>query len=136
NDRSTFDDEVISISRRINKNDANNFVNVIWGDGFGNPILSKEIKNGSSVFHFYSRFNPEWNGLPWSPQFPELLFSLILDRNKKDNYEFDRRIIHEKQMEPILANNQDHQTDKFTKTTDLSHMLWVLSFVTFFIESL
>jgi hypothetical protein len=49
----------------------------IWKDGFGRPILSLETSSGRRIFHFFSHFDPAWNGLVWSPRFPVLLQDLL-----------------------------------------------------------
>jgi hypothetical protein len=57
----------------------------IWKDGYGRALLAMEKKSkgnratGCRIFHFFSRFDPAWNGLVWSPSFPLLLQQLIYD---------------------------------------------------------
>jgi hypothetical protein len=36
-----------------------------------------ETSSGRRIFHFFSHFDPAWNGLVWSPRFPVLLQELL-----------------------------------------------------------
>lgn len=124
----------VSISKKIFHNDANNLEETIWQDGFGNVVLSKEVKNAVAVFHFCSRFDPEWNGLPWNAEFPKLLFELILKEEKDNAVYHDKRIIDKKQRQVAVADKGNPIKDKVTETRELSHIFWILAFVIFVIE--
>lgn len=50
----------------------------IWTTAAGEPVLAQQTESGRTTYRFASRFRPDWNGLAWSPAFPELLFDLIL----------------------------------------------------------
>jgi hypothetical protein len=70
--------EAIILKKRIplTERSKNNFA--IWEDGFGQPLLDQEITNKVKLYHFYSRFNPEWNGLVWNEDFAKILIPLII----------------------------------------------------------
>ncbi|HEY9196141.1 MAG TPA: BatA domain-containing protein, partial [Mucilaginibacter sp.] len=53
-------------------------VPVLWNDGYGNPLLTKAAGENTTIFQFYSRFNPKWNNLVWSDEFPEILINSLL----------------------------------------------------------
>ncbi|HQS51544.1 MAG TPA: BatA domain-containing protein, partial [Daejeonella sp.] len=61
--------EEIALRKRIPiaERSKNNYA--VWEDGFGQPLLDLEITNRVKLYHFYSRFNPEWNGLVWNEDF-------------------------------------------------------------------
>jgi len=81
----------------------------IWKDGFGRPILSLEQASGNRIFHFYSHFDPEWNGLVWSPRFPILLEELMMgpasaagqvSADSAASIALDRRVLDPEQIQP------------------------------------
>lgn len=69
----------------------------IWVDGFGRPVLGLEETAGARRYHFFSHFNPAWNGLVWSADFPFYLQTLLFE--KEDNTH-DRRVIDPAQVSP------------------------------------
>ncbi|MEN0052173.1 MAG: BatA domain-containing protein [Mucilaginibacter sp.] len=116
----------------IHKNEA-----LIWHDGFGKPVLSQTKTYKPDTYHFYSRFNPTWNDLVWSDEFPKLIFKLIIDKNGSiENSQYDRRVMDQEQLmphyEPIVNNNKP--TDQIKQQTDLSHYCWFALVVIFMIE--
>jgi hypothetical protein len=46
----------------------------IWEDGFGQPVLQK-MPNGAYLLN--THFHPDWNGLVWSPAFPQIMLSVL-----------------------------------------------------------
>jgi hypothetical protein len=136
-DVSTTNQEGVLINKVIVHNTANDG-KIIWQDGFGSSVLSEEAKNNTRVFHFYSRLNPDWSDLPWSEEFPKLMFSLIF---RNENYQGvpynDRRIIDKNQIAPYRkARNANTSKDKFIKNADLTHIFWLACFVILFLERL
>lgn len=129
--------EAILISKVIVHNTLND-TKILWQDGFGNSLLTEEVKNNTNFFHFYSRLDPEWSDLPWSEEFPKLMFKLIFsNENYKALSYNDKRIIDENQIQPYRkARNATTIKDKFTIKKDLTHIFWLASFVIFFFERL
>lgn len=105
--------------------------NAVWTDGFGNSVLTRE-QNSTIIYHFYSRFNPTWNDLVWSDEFPKWLLELTQSaiQNIGTN---ERRILSDAQLQPtFIADNSKTQIQP-TNYTDLTHYLWlalVLLFIT------
>jgi hypothetical protein len=74
----------------------------IWRDGYGRGVL---VRGGNS-YEFYSRLNPEWNGLVWSDVFPEWLERLFWDRGRVGSRDRrvvsrDRRVLDAGQIMPL-----------------------------------
>ena len=77
----------------------------VWKDGFGKSLLNLEERDGKKIFHFYSRFDPAWNGLVWSPRFPATMGSLLLEDGSFPGAAFvnagdDRRVLDPQQVLP------------------------------------
>lgn len=106
--------------------------NPVWTDGYGNPVLSK----ADSIYHFYSRFNPSWNDLVWSDQFPKLLLKLMADKtNDEQTARYDRRVMDQQQLQPVIGSSTKNTTAaSITEQTDLSRYCWLALVVTFLAE--
>jgi hypothetical protein len=104
----------------------------IWQDGFGNPLLSVE-DGKTNVFHFYSRFIPSWNGLPWSSNFPQLILSLLVNDDSALQTQ-DNRMIDAKQMLPYLVKEKDGAKKIVSPAVDISNFIWLLAAVIFLLE--
>jgi len=106
---------------------------VIWHDGFGNAILTKGSQG--HVYHFYSRFNPSWNDLVWSAQFPQNILALIAPEdgflNKSIN---DLRSLDINQMIPAKGSGINDSRLNDLQNTDITHYFWLLLTVIFFLE--
>jgi hypothetical protein len=59
-----------------------------WTDSYGEPLLAKDL--------LYTHFNPAWNELPWSGEFPEKLLELMLPAAAGKQH--DRRRIDARQL--------------------------------------
>ncbi len=106
--------------------------NALWTDGFGNPILS--IEQGKTVnYHFYNRFNPAWNDLVWSDDFPKWLLELTA-QYPKDTGNHDRRIISAQQSQPTYINASDEIIAPQTQQISLVKYLWLILALVFIIE--
>ncbi len=134
-----FANEKIPLYRRIQpKSDTGA---IVWTDGYGNPLLTKEIIDQKTVYGFYSRFDPEWNNLVWSEQFVPWLMPIILHL-EPDYGKFgfitkmeDRRTIAVAQMQPARSQSVNNQSVKITTaSTDLNPILWVMAFILFVTE--
>lgn len=77
----------------------------IWKDGFGRSLLTLEETSRGRIFHFYSHFDPAWNGLVWSSRFPAALETLLLEKGIFPGAPFvsgadDRRVLDPSQVAP------------------------------------
>ncbi len=108
----------------------------VWEDGFGNPMLDLEIENKLSVFHFYSRFNPDWNELVWSEDFPKALIPIIFpEQNATEIHPSDKRIATQAQMEPTFIKENDRPSGKNPdKQKSLKDQFWLALISIFALE--
>lgn len=112
------------------------FYKTIWENGFSAPVLKVQKKNGL-IYRFYSRFNPQWNDLVWSNQFPEIIYNLIFpeEENSLLADASDKRILDSTQIQPtIIASESFRQKQDLTAKKDLSKIGWIIAFVLFFLE--
>ncbi|WP_184547416.1 BatA domain-containing protein [Mucilaginibacter sp. FT3.2] len=108
----------------------------VWIDGYGNPVLSKELNQQTTQYYFYSRFNPAWNDLVWSNSFPKLLLKLILYNTDNELIkEHDlTEISHQQLMPDTISPAKNTADDKPVEQIDLSHYFWITLAMAFFIE--
>ena len=71
----------------------------VWRDGYGGGVLTLEEKADDRVYHFYSHFDPDWNGLVWSRSFPLLLGRLLFGEDH--DVAEDRRVLDPEQIVPV-----------------------------------
>jgi Aerotolerance regulator N-terminal len=105
----------------------------LWQDGFGSPVLSLEKQQQTNLYHFYSRFDPSWNDLVWSNDFPKWVLKLIVNPTKSDE-KYDHRIIDARQLIPIISNEDHTAAGKIIEQTNLTHYFWILLTAIFVIE--
>ena len=120
----------------------------IWQDGFGRMLLGVESgPSGMRRCHFYSRFDPAWNGLVWSAEFPGVLAGLMLEEGGRVN---DRRVIDQGQimpgkgevagMRPVSKEDAGMQSGDGMRTVskadviDLAPAGWILIWLLLLIE--
>ena len=108
------------------------FADAIWTDGFGNGILKKE-SGKTNVYRFFSRFNPAWNDLVWSEEFPKWLMQLM-DTQSFNTVEHDRRALSADQIKPAYVTGTNKVITTPRTAIDLSHYLWLALMVVFFTE--
>lgn len=128
--------EPIAVYKTIADTANTGTAEVIWDDGFGYPLLTKRMENNKAVFSFYSRFNPQWNDLPWSSRFPVWLLQILLPEQQDESLGYkDKRTIDEQQLAPFItqAGNTATAKDEVQKT-GLSKALWVAAFITLLLE--
>jgi hypothetical protein len=106
----------------------------LWKDGFGNPVLSLENQPGKNVYHFYNRFDPSWSDLVWSDEFPKMLLKLIVGRAAELDVKYNKRILSDQQIMPVIANEVSTSPGKVTDHTDPSRYVWLLLAPIFFAE--
>lgn len=125
--------EKISISKYVNSAEQYQSPEIIWKDGFGKPILLAEKKDEKIVYHFYSHFDPAWNGLVWSNSFPSLLMNLFFGKEKF--YEDDKRIIADQQIQPKIKETiSNNIVNTYPENISLGSFLWFFAFLIFFLE--
>ncbi len=108
---------------------------ILWKDGTGSPLLTKENVQVQQRYHFYSHFDPAWNDLPWSPSFPQLIYGLMDTGNKKRISVNDRRVIDEAQLKLVSSPTANRHLPAANVTnTKAKQILWVLIFLVFCVE--
>jgi Aerotolerance regulator N-terminal len=77
----------------------------VWRDGYGRGVLTLEEKADGGIYHFYSRFDPDWSGLVWSRSYPLLLGRLLFGEDGGGNagraMAEDRRLLDPGQIVPV-----------------------------------
>ena len=114
---------------------ANN--QTVWQNGFGEPILNLQNFGNKNLYRFYNRFNPAWNDLVWSSDFPKLILNLILKSYPQRNFEaFDKRTItaNQQQIETVTNENVAKQINQPKDSTDLKHAFWIALLIVFLLE--
>jgi hypothetical protein len=110
------------------ENNPGKETSIVWSDGFGKPVLTKETSN---VYHFYSRLNPQWNDLAWSNQFPEVLYDLLYPKKKDSEISIsaDKRLIDQQQIIPTSLQETSLPKQELLDRTDLTKALWIIAFI-------
>jgi hypothetical protein len=106
----------------------------VWKNGYGDALLNR---SNDSVYHFYSRFNPQWNSLPWSSEFPQIIYNLVLDEKHGINAidQFDKRIIDEQQIQPVIVDEKEIlQKESLLEKNELANIFWFIAFILFVTE--
>lgn len=130
-----IDGKQLKLSKRIA---SGNQAEKAWTDGFGDAILAKEKTGDLSTFHFYSRFNPQWNELVWDPLFVKALMPIVIQDKNPDDFGFennpaDQRTLSLKQKVAIEANKTVSAT-KTTQNKPIGTEFWVAAFLIFATE--
>ncbi|MDP2413261.1 BatA domain-containing protein [Daejeonella sp.] len=126
--------EEIKLRKRvlITERSKNNYA--VWEDGFGQPLLDLEITNKLKLYHFYSRFNPEWNGLVWDEDFAKILVPLIIPKLQNSVSDpYDSRSIAESWIIPARAEIKSGTVKKNTES-DLKDVFWISLILLFLCE--
>ena len=120
----------IPISRII-QSPGDSATNIIWTDGFGRPVLSRD----SNRYIFFSHLDPSWNDLPWSASFPQLVLHIIFpDQVTENELQHDLRKIDPAQMIPDFMGSFHSQNEKKSRYDDLTRYFWLLLFMVFCLE--
>lgn len=107
---------------------------IIWRDGFGHPILTAQKQAPNNIYNFYSRFNPAWNDLVWSNEFPAWIMKLLIGDEKPATGKYDKRMLDQQQILPV-NNSQTHAAViKTTGFANLTHYFWLALLLLFFAE--
>ncbi|RYU86836.1 hypothetical protein EWM62_16930 [Mucilaginibacter terrigena] len=118
----------IALAKHI---DIKNEIEPIWEDGFGKPVLGLD----GHTYYFYSRFNPLWNDLVWSDDFPKLILKLISGNTVSQPPRHDKRILSNAQIQPdIKKESKVTASVKTAGERDLSRYFWLLMVAIFIAE--
>lgn len=124
-----------TISRAVITNNKNN---IIWQDGFGNPLLSID-DNTPNLYYLHTHFNPSWNDLVWQENFPKLILSILLEDYQIHNpiVNNDKRIIDQQQLSTSNGNISNDKNDYIQYSLkDITPIVWLLVLIIFFFERL
>ncbi|MES2062922.1 MAG: BatA domain-containing protein [Bacteroidota bacterium] len=118
----------IALAKMVNASGAQESV---WKDGFGKPVLGLD----GNTYHFYSRFNPLWNDLVWSDDFPKLILKLLLGNGQSQPKGHERRILSNHQLQPdLFLQSMPQPSFKTNQQADLSKYFWLLVVLLFIAE--
>jgi hypothetical protein len=106
----------------------------IWHDGFGHPVLTREMDGKGTYYHFYSRFSPAWNDLVWNDNFPQMMLRLIVKDNSQIEPANDKRVIANQQAAPGISSEVAGFSSSNILTRDLTNYFWLLAALLFFTE--
>jgi len=130
-----IDGRNIKLSRRtVSANQAEK----IWTDGFGNAILAKQKSQMLNIYHFYSRFNPQWNDLVWNGVFVKSLMPIVIRDENQPDFGFENNIADQRS----LSNNQKvvneinkiEASTKNTQNKPLGKLFWIAALLIFTTE--
>jgi len=129
------EDQAIELRKRIAPENLSG--EIIWTDGFGQPILVSESSFKKKQFHFCSRFNPQWTDLVWSEQFVKALIPIVLgNQNAKDfgfeDNSLDQRTIDKTQFNEAKIGKSSNYIK--TESKNLDYLLWLIAFMVLIIE--
>ncbi|MES2653764.1 MAG: BatA domain-containing protein [Bacteroidota bacterium] len=108
---------------------------VIWVDGWGQPMLIKE--NKTNHFYFYSRFNPQWNDLVWNEQFVKALIPIVLGNQTASDFGFEDHDADQRVLgQAFFQDSKIKTSGVLTSTTNqpLDNLIWGVAFILLIIE--
>jgi hypothetical protein len=108
---------------------------IFWRDGFGIPLLVKELRDGKQFYDCYTHFNPSWSELVWSPSFPQVIYRLLKEDAAQNIGGNDRRLIDATQLQfPVTPSISKTIVSDTVDTTGTKRVLWSFIFILFAIE--
>lgn len=120
---------------KITKDSLSNENKTIWQDGFGNPILSHNIQNDKNFYLFFTHFDPSWNELVWNDTFPEIIYALLINKEKMIRPVDDIRIVDQQQLQPAYKDLQaTSKSSALDESIDITALFWILTLILFFAE--
>jgi len=125
----------VKLSKRISSTDRNQ---KIWTDGFGNAILANENTNDLNIYHFYSRFNAQWNELVWDGLFVKAMMPIVIRDKSPADFGFednqaDQRIFSVNQQGTTRINTVKAPAI-ITQNRPLASLLWIAALLLFTTE--
>lgn len=124
----------IKLNKRIV---SNNQSEKIWTDGFGNAILANEKVNNLNTFHFYSRFNPQWNELVWDGAFVKALMPIVIGAKNSTDFGFEDNPADQRRLSVQQKEVTEISKTEATKTTQnesLGITFWIAALLIFTAE--
>jgi hypothetical protein len=122
----------IALNKLIVSTDKNE---TVWHDGFGIPVLDKKMQKNANIYRFYSHFNPNWNDLVWSDDFPRMILKLINNNIYQQPEKFDKRILTNQQIQPIqIKQATEVASVNPVEQVDISKYFWLLVIILFVAE--
>ncbi|QXV66543.1 BatA domain-containing protein [Mucilaginibacter sp. 21P] len=123
----------IALNKRVA---ASKIQQLIWTDGFGDAILSHSPLRGQGGFYrFYTHFNPAWNNLVWSDDFPAMMLKLLYPETDSQPNSHDRRILTDQHIQPEVVKAASHTSPyRVSEQKDVSRYFWLLLMLIFAAE--
>lgn len=111
---------------------------LIWTDGAGNALLSKETKENYQYYRFYSRFNPQWTDLVWNEQFVKALMPIVYGDQEAIDFGFETHPTDQRQwaagQKQVLQGHTAGAVLQHQIITPLQQWFWLLAFLVLIIE--
>lgn len=130
-----LDGRHIKLSKRIASTSQ---AEKIWTDGFGNAILTNEKADALHIFHFYSRFNPQWNELVWDGLFVKALMPIVIRAENSTDFGFEDNPADQRslsaQQKKITEINKTKASTKTTQNETLGIIFWIAALLIFITE--
>ena len=119
------------------KDTADKSAAVLWKDGFGRSLLTAVQAPNATYYRLYTHFDPAWNELPWSDNFPQILYSLLYEADTKSTAEEAAMAIDSSQLMPLRSTTKEAAVKPIIFTeTKLSGLFWIAILLLFFAERL
>jgi hypothetical protein len=121
----------------IEKDSAEQLYDVRWQDGFGHPVLTVQQQAGQTRYKLYTHINPAWTELPWSDNFPSVLYGLLYPDQATKSFRDreNKTMIDPVQAMPLMRSSKEDNTKPGSYTvTALAGVCWLVVFVLFFAE--
>ena len=125
----------IALYRFIAEQDTASFVTgTRWKNGFGNPVLSVQRKDNVNHYTLFTHLDPAWTDLPWSEDFPWMLYQLLYE-DINATTAVDNTIIDSLQAMPVVLLPKEAKTvTAVFNETRLAGFCWLLAFGLLFAE--
>ena len=95
----------------------------IWEDGFGQPVLQK-LQDGQ--YFLNTHFHPDWNGLVWSPAFPQIMLSIL---KGQESFDPGSLAMDPQQIVPEYINDASLKTALKLSSQNKTPSVWIWSFL-------
>jgi len=108
--------------------------NVIWTDGYGDPLLTVDSTAQLVNYQFYSRFNQQWTDLAWTNGLVMALMPLVLPHHSPELGTYQSSYVTLPHNEANAKSTETIETVNQQKP--LSKMLWWVILIVFLVERL